>query len=137
MLAGRRGQYWNVSDDGSSGGDGLQILAPTQKLIDSANNADEDYNDCSYVLLYRTGGNRIIFGGDSHDDTWEHILENYHRDVDNIDLLIAPHHGRDSDRSYEFLDVLKPTLTFFGNAPSEHLAYSKWRNRGLSFITNN
>lgn len=137
LLAGGRGQYWNVSDDGSSGGDGLQILAPTQKLVDSANEANQDYNDCSYVLLYRTGGNRIIFGGDSHDDTWEHILENYRRSVDNIDLLIAPHHGRDSDRSYEFLDVLKPTLTFFGNARSEHLAYSKWRNRGLSFITNN
>ena len=31
-----------------------------------------------------------------------------------IDLLIAPHHGRKSGRSYEFLDTLKPTLTFFG-----------------------
>ena len=55
----------------------------------------------------------------------------------NIDLLIAPHHGRDSGRSYEFLDVLKPTLTFFGNARSEHLAYSAWSNRGLPIVTNN
>lgn len=55
----------------------------------------------------------------------------------NIDLLIAPHHGRDSGRSYEFLDTLEPTLTFFGYARSEHLAYAAWRNRGLSYITNN
>ena len=137
LLAGAKGQYWNMEDGGSFGGDGLQILAPTQELIDSANEADQDYNDCSYVILYKTSGNRIIFGGDSHDDTWEHILENYRDDVDNIDLLIAPHHGRDSGRSYEFLDTLNPTLTFFGNARSEHLAYSAWRNRGLSYITNN
>ena len=30
-----------------------------------------------------------------------------------------------------------PTLTFFGNAPSEHLAYDAWRCRELPIITNN
>ena len=68
---------------------------------------------------------------------WEYILENWKVDVENIDLLIAPHHGRDSGRSYDFLDVLKPTLTLFGNARSEHLAYDAWNNRGLWHITNN
>ena len=136
LLAGATGQYY-TRNDGFTGCDGLDILAPTQQLIDSANETDDDYNDCSYVLLYRTGNNRIIFAGDSHDNTWAHILENYQNDVANIDLLIAPHHGRDSGRSYEFLNVLKPTLTFFGYARSEHLAYSAWRNRGLFYITNN
>lgn len=28
-------------------------------------------------------------------------------------------------------------MTFFGNANSEHLAYSAWNNRGLKFVTNN
>ena len=137
QLSGESGQYWNVGDDGSSGGDGIQILAPTQELIDSANEKDQKYNDSSYVLLYRTNGMRIIFSGDSHNDTWTHILENNKDDIENIDLLIAPHHGRDSDRSHDFLDTLTPTLTFFGIASSKHLAYSKWRNRGLSIITNN
>ena len=135
-LSGDNGQYWNRNEDGTHGGDGLTILAPTQKLVDEANRND-DYNDCSYVLLYRTGNKRIVFGGDSHDDTWEHILKNWKADVQNIDLLIAPHHGRDSGRSYEFLDVLKPALTFFGNARSEHLAYDAWLNRGLPIVTNN
>jgi competence protein ComEC len=82
-------------------------------------------------------GNRIVFGGDSHDETWDHILDKHEDDVTDIDLLIAPHHGRKSGRSYEFLDTLTPTLTFFGNARSEHLAYDAWRTRGLSIITNN
>ena len=95
------------------------------------------YHDASYVLLYRTGGSRIVFGGDSHDLTWDHILEKHAEDVTDIDLFIAPHHGRKSERSYRFLDMLTPTLTFFGNAPYEHLAYDAWNRRGLQKITNN
>ena|GEM_PF-3213614 len=30
-----------------------------------------------------------------------------------------------------------PKLTFFGNAKSEHLAYSAWNYRELPYITNN
>ena len=137
LLSGARGQFWNVGEDGSMGGDGLHVLAPSQDLVDTANQAGEEYNDCSYVLLYRTGENRIVFGGDSHDDTWKHVLAKHGQDVTDIDLLIAPHHGRMSGRSYEFLDTLRPTLTFFGNARSEHLAYDSWRHRELSIITNN
>lgn len=137
LYSDARGQYFNKGNDGSDGGDGLYVLAPTEQLVAEANEADDDYHGCSYVILYRTGENRIIFSGDSHDKTWEHILEHHRDDVTNIDLLIAPHHGRDSGRSYEFLATLTPTLTFFGNARSEHLAYSAWADRGLSIVTNN
>ena len=137
LYSGASGQYYNRGSEDTPGGDGLHVLAPTKELVAAANEADEDYNRCSYVILYRTGDNRIVFGGDSHDETWDHILEHHKLDVTNIDLLIAPHHGRKSGRSYKFLDTLTPTLTFFGNARSEHLAYDAWRNRGLSIVTNN
>ncbi|MCB2189758.1 MAG: hypothetical protein KQJ78_25365 [Deltaproteobacteria bacterium] len=137
LYSGARGQYYNQGSDVTSGGDGLHILAPTKELVDLANELDEEYNRCSYVLLYRTGEHRIVFGGDSHDETWDHILANHKTDVTDIDLLIAPHHGRKSGRSYKFLDTLTPTLTFFGNSRSEYLAYDAWRSRGLSIVTNN
>ena len=137
LLSGSTGPFYNESGDGTPGGDGITILAPTQRLVDSANQTNDDYNDCSYVLLYQVNGHKIIFGGDSHDATWEHILSSWHSTVSNIDLLIAPHHGRDSGRSYDFLDVLRPKLTFFGNARSEHLAYGAWSRRGLPIVTNN
>lgn len=136
LFAGAKGQYFNINEDKTLGGDGLYILAPTPELVAEANRTD-DFNDCSYVILYRSGSRRIIFGGDSHDKTWNHILNNYESDVKDVDLLIAPHHGRDSGRSYDFLDIVRPKLTFFGNANSEHLAYSAWSNRKLPFITNN
>ena len=136
LLSGQKGQYWN-REEGDPGGDGLHILAPTQELVNAANEGSDDYNDCSYVILYRTDGMKVIFAGDSHDKTWEHILSNHSNDVKDIDLLIAPHHGRKSARDYSFLDVLRPSLTFFGNARSEHLAYGAWNYRDLPYVTNN
>lgn len=135
LFSGSSGFCWNRDGQGNPGGDGIQILAPTPELVADANETG-DYNDCSYVLLYLTANRKIVFGGDSHDKTWEHILD-AHPNVKDVDLLIAPHHGRKSGRSYEFLDVLKPKMTFFGNARSEHLAYGAWSSRDLLYITNN
>lgn len=136
LFSGDSGKYWNEGEGGAAG-DGLHVLAPTKELLEEANETAADYHRASYVLRYRTGGSRIVFGGDSHDASWDHILEAHRDDVTDIDLLIAPHHGRKSGRSYKFLDTLNPTLTFFGNAPHEHLAYDAWNRRGLQKITNN
>ena len=136
LFSGSQGQYWSQNADGQSPGDALSILAPTPELVEQANE-NEDYNDASYVVLYRGAGGRILLSGDSHDNTWEHILDNWGSAVRDVDLLIAPHHGRKSGRSYEFLDTVNPKMTFFGNARSEHLAYSAWKYRNLEYITNN
>ena len=133
---GDRFKYANVNEDDSPGGDGLYILAPDPKLVEEANKTG-NLNDASYVLLYKSTGGRVVIPGDVHDKTWEYVLEHYEDDVRNIALLIAPHHGRKSGRSYEFLNVLRPKLTLFGCAPSEHLAYDAWNYRGLAHITNN
>jgi len=136
LYSGALGQYFNQGEGGQGGGDGLHVLAPTPERVDEANEIG-DWNDSSYVVLYRTGNKRILFSGDSHDATWEHILANHRDDVAAVDVLIAPHHGRDSGRDYEFLDVVNPRLTLFGNAPSEYLAYDEWNSRDLLFVTNN
>ena len=139
LYSGSRGPYYNQEGNDVTGwGDGLHILAPTKELVEAANKNGQDYNGCSYVILYVTNqGHKIIFAGDSHDETWNHILGHHEDEVTNIDLLIAPHHGRKSGRAYEFLNTLRPTLTFFGNAPSEHLAYDSWKCRNLPIVTNN
>ena len=54
-----------------------------------------------------------------------------------MDILIAPHHGRKTGGNDNYLDVLKPKLTLFGNAKSEQLDYASWNKRGLDHITNN
>lgn len=134
-LAGATFEYANKGD-AENRGDCLSIAAPNKKLVDEANSS-EDFNDGSYVIVYRTCGGNIIFPGDSHDETWDFVTQTYPDLVKDCAVLIAPHHGRKSGRSYDFLDILKPHLTLFGNAPSEHLAYGAWTNRNLPYITNN
>jgi len=135
-YAGSRGRYYNQDETGKSGADGLHILAPTQELVANANKSG-DYNDCSYVILYKTRNRKIVFAGDSAENTWNYILENHKEDVSNIDVLLAPHHGRKTGGNSDYLDVLKPKLTLFGNAKSEYLDYAAWNNRKLDHITNN
>jgi len=96
-----------------------------------------DMNDASYVILYRSAGGRILFTGDAHDDTFEYVLTHYEKDVRDCSVMIAPHHGRDSDREHDFLDVVNPGVTLFGYAPSEHLAYQAYRSRDLPILTSN
>lgn len=128
--------FYNKSDENTDGGDGLYILSPNKMLVEEANET-EDYNDSSYVILYKSNGGKVLFSGDSHDKTWEHLIKNHKADISDIDILIAPHHGRKSDRDFGFLDIVKPKLTLFGNAKSEHLAYQAWSYRNLPYITNN
>ena len=134
-LAGSKFVYANDGDlEGR--GDCLHIVAPDLKLVRDANES-EDANDGSYVLVYNSAGGKIVFGGDAHDATWEYVLKHHSSMVANCAILIAPHHGRDSDRNYDFLDTLKPTLTLFGTAKSEHLGYEAYTRRDLMKITNN
>lgn len=132
LLDGEEREYFNKPN----GGDGLYILGPSQNLVDESNEK-KDYNNLSYVLLYKTHGRKIIFGGDSESKEWDFILDNYEEDVSDVDILIAPHHGRFSGGNDDYLDVLKPKLTLFGNASSKDLDYDSWNRRGLKHYTNN
>lgn len=135
--AGDIGKFWNADDDEKNGeGDYISIVAPDNGLVKTANEGG-DINDASYVIVYRSSAGRIIFPGDSNDKTWEFILKNYKDLVSDAAVLFAPHHGRKSGQDYSFLDVVKPRVSFFGCAPSEHLAYSAWQNRNLLYFTNN
>ena len=133
--AGFCNKYWG-KDGLGGGGDCIDIVAPNSELVREATDSG-DINDGSYVLVYRSQGGKIIFSGDSHDKTWDFILENYAKEVSNATVLIAPHHGRRSDRKHDFLDVVNPKLTLFGCAPSEYLDYPGWYTRNLLYFTNN
>lgn len=131
-LAGARFPFAN---DGDSR-DGLFILAPNKDLLCDPNE-DDDINSASYIISYHNQAGKFIFPGDAHDDSWAYALSEHRSKLENCAFLLAPHHGRDSDRSYDFLDVLKPKLTYIGNAPSEHIDYTQWSRRDLPIVTSN
>lgn len=133
--AGDRFAYAN-KDDADGVGDALFILAPTQAMLDDPD-FEDDVNEGSYVVSYRSAGGRVLLPGDAHDKAWSHALANYRAEVEDCAFLLAPHHGRDSGRSYDFLDVTRPKLTLIGCAPSKYIDYDQWRRRGLAYITAN
>ncbi|MBB5397187.1 MBL fold metallo-hydrolase [Mucilaginibacter sp. AK015] len=129
-TGGKRLTNYDYSDHEYWPSDYLKILCPTEGLVQQANE-NESYHDLSYVLLYtppKRGGGiwKILFAGDSEDRSWDYILEQYADAVTDIDILFAPHHGRDSGRDFGFIDILNPKITLFGNASSAHLAYTKY-----------
>lgn len=142
----RRGQvtgtkrltYYAGEDNKYYNDDNIKILCPTPRLLKQANDCG-NYNDSSYVFLYtpkKSNGRKwkFLFAGDSEDNSWEYILQNHKEDVTNVDVLFAPHHGRDSGRNYDFLKSVNPKVTLFGNASSKHLAYNCYKP---TRITNN
>jgi beta-lactamase superfamily II metal-dependent hydrolase len=134
--AGARFAYANRGEDGTGGGDGLHILSPTKQLINDPD-FEDDINEGSYVISYLSSGGKIILPGDAHDAAWEYIINNDRTDIENCAFMLAPHHGRHSNRSYDFLDYSKPKLTLIGCSPSDYIEYDQWRRRGLDYITSN
>lgn len=135
-LAGSRGQYYNKNTENESDNDYLYIYAPNVELVTEANKSG-DINDASYVVCYRSSGGRVLLCGDSHNKTWEIMLKNYKADLVDCELMIAPHHGRDSDRDWGFLDEIKPKFGILGCADSKDLAYNEWNKRKIDKITQN
>jgi len=134
--AGHRFAYANKNDDGETGGDGLYILTPDANLV-QIDKPDDDINEGSYIIVYNSIGGKVIIPGDAHDVSWEYAFEHYPGYLSPCSFLLAPHHGRDSDRSYDFLDRIQPQLTLIGCAPSQYIDYDQWNRRNLEFITSN
>ena len=136
FQAGARFTYANQGDTAKYIVDALHMLAPNPELVSERNRA-QDFNDASYVVLYHNAIDKVLLAGGADDATWEYVKRHYETEVSNVALLIAPHHGRKSERSYKFLDYVNPKLSLVGCAPSEHLVYDPWNYRTLRHITNN
>jgi beta-lactamase superfamily II metal-dependent hydrolase len=134
-LAGARFKYANV-DDENGFNDGLHIVAPDPQLLNDPD-PNDDVNEGSFVVSYNTDAGLFILPGDAHDEAWKYAVANRRDLVQDCSFLLAPHHGRDSGRSYDFLEVLRPKLTLIGCAPSEYIDYRQWHQRGLPIITSN
>ena len=60
--------------------------------------------------------------GDLETDFMEKIEDNV--SLEEVDILFAPHHGRDSGKvPKSWLDTLNPKIIVIGEAPSQHLNY--------------
>ncbi len=135
-IAGDRFPYASKEDAEGKAADALYILAPSNELLSDPNEND-DINESSYVLQYNSTAGNMVFPGDAHDASWNYVMQTNADLRQNCSFLLAPHHGRHSDRSYDFLDFLRPKLTVLGCSPSKYIDYNQWYRRDLEIITSN
>lgn len=114
--------------DGTAGGDHIEILSPTPILLASCNAAGKS-NDLSLVLRIRHGTRSFLFAGDAEAEAWDDMVECYGPALKS-DYLKASHHGRDSGHHSEALKHIAPRITFVsvGRKPDTD-ASSKYRQQ--------
>ena len=128
ISKGCRRKWMNRSDD-ERGSSGINILWPAvdnkdfKKVLESAAADGSDVNNLSPVITYSVENNIVaMWMGDMEHDFLEKIKDQV--DWPKVDLLFAPHHGRDSGKvSSDVLKKLDPHIIVIGEAPSEHLNY--------------
>ncbi len=132
-------KWMNKGDEPPGRGQsGIEILWPdtsSDKHAEALQQAadGEAFNNMSAVIKYSLqDGVTALWMGDLETDYMEDIEEKL--DIPEIDILFAPHHGRDSGKvPCSLLEKMKPKLIVIGEAPSEHLNYYA----GYNTITQN
>lgn len=130
-------KWMNVTDK-ERGSSGINVLWPkttneefTKELLKAK--LGEAYNNLSPIFTYSINASaKIMWMGDIEHDFLEKVKDEI--SWPSIDILFAPHHGRDSAKlPCEILQKLDPKIIVVGEAPSKYLNYCQ----GYNTITQN
>ena len=127
LEKGCKRRWMNQSSEGR-GSAGINMLWPVtsnEHYKDALQEAEQGKspNNISPIIKYsRTNGANVLWMGDLETDFMEKIKNDV--SLEEVDILFAPHHGRDSGKvPKSWLDTLNPKIIVIGEAPSQHLNY--------------
>ena len=130
-------KWMNESND-ERGSSGINILWPDtnnqdyKDALEKAKNGDSPNNISPIIKYSLKEGVKILWMGDLETEFMEKIEDDV--DIPDIDILFAPHHGRDSGKvPKSWLDKMEPKIIIIGEAKSNHLNYYQ----GWNTITQN
>lgn len=119
--------------------DRIEILSPSKELYDlvhvnedgvarSKEDIGAQLNNLSYVLLIRVNKLKILLAGDAESKCWDYILKNHKEKIKDIDILKAPHHGRESAFHEEAVKLMNPKHIILScSAECEHVVPEKYQ----------
>lgn len=126
-------KWLNVEDD-TRESSGLSILWPDTSNEDYKNELlkvsnGESPNNISTIIQYSlNNGVKVLWMGDLETEFMGKIEG--HVEWPKIDILFAPHHGRESGKvPKSILDKLKPKIIVIGEADTVHLNYYQGYNK--------
>ena len=82
----------------------------------------DDLNFFSCVVALRYAGFKIVLTGDNPASKLEDMLKGngFRQSIGGATVLLAPHHGRDSDFCESFVKAVNPILTVFSDKAIQH-----------------
>ena len=129
IYKGRSRKWMNIKDE-ERGSSGINILWPNiknvhfQEALEKAKEGNTPNNISPIISYSLKNGIKALWMGDLESDFMDLIQNDL--DLEKINVLFAPHHGRDSGKVPEsMLQILDPEIIVIGEAPSEHLNYYK------------
>ena len=106
------------------------------------NIASDELNDYSLATYLSYKGYKILLMGDNTLDNIDELLDDkeFKAKIKNVDVLLAPHHGRESCYSQELMDHVNPKITIISDKPEDNdeSASNKYsaNSRGMTIIRN-
>ncbi|MGG9963193.1 hypothetical protein [Ferruginibacter sp. SUN106] len=129
---GSRRKWMNESGPNNNGveigASGINILWPVtenefyKQELEFAKNGGSPNNISAIITYSLQNGITAMWMGDLETEFLISIEPELN--LSQIDILFAPHHGRDSAKiPEEYLQILNPKIVVIGEAPSQHLNY--------------
>lgn len=77
----------------------------------------KNINNSSIVTIVSYAGLKILIPGDNEPPSWTELLkrDDFKKAITGVNVLLAPHHGRDSGYCAEIFNYFKPWLTIISD----------------------
>ncbi|MCA9495320.1 MAG: MBL fold metallo-hydrolase [Nanoarchaeota archaeon] len=102
--------YENPKHPENNGGVSIKTFHPDKCSKDNLNNH-------SIVTIIEYAKSKILIPGDNEPSSWEELLEisDFKEAIKNIDVFVAPHHGRESSYHQPLFDHFKPKIVIISD----------------------
>jgi beta-lactamase superfamily II metal-dependent hydrolase len=86
-------------------------------------------NNHSVVTIISYMGHKIMLPGDNEPPSWDELLtrQDFRQAIDGVDILLAPHHGRQSAFYSGIFNFFRPQLTIISDGPCDTSAVNEYR----------
>lgn len=106
---------------------GLEIQTFSTSLCDHSN-----FNNFSMITVFQFSGIKVIVCGDNEKVSFDKLMKenDFKNAVRGADVLVAPHHGRESAYHSEFVSLVNPRITIISDTTkSDASAVDKYTQR--------
>ena len=105
----------------NNGGADIQVFYPRDCATSNLNNH-------SIVTVISYAGSKLLIPGDNEEASWNELfkIENFLSSIKNVDILVAPHHGRKAGFSSALFEHMgQPYLTIISDGPEGETSATK------------